>query len=60
MLELKAINLALLTFHKMFFLKAAHFQVNNATTLPYLMKMRRTGSREMTALSRKFGNSLYL
>lgn len=53
MLEPKAINLALLTFHKMFFLKKAHFQVNNATTLPYLMKMRWTGSREMTALAKE-------
>lgn len=51
LLELKAINLALLTFHKMFSLKIANFQVDKATILLYLMKMGGTGNREMTALA---------
>ena len=45
LLELKALNLALLTFHKMFVLKAAHFQVDNTTVLSHLMKMGATRSR---------------
>ena len=58
LLELKAINLTLLTFHNMFSLKTAHFQVDNTTALSHLMKMNGTRSREMTALApRKFGNS---
>ena len=42
-----------LTFHKIFSLKAAHFQVDNTTALSYLMKMGGTGSREMTALAKE-------
>ena len=57
LLELKAINLALLTFHKMLSLKAAHFQVGNTTALSYLMKMGGTGSREMTALAKRIWES---
>ena len=53
LLELKAISLTLLTFHKMLFLKAGHFQVDSTTSLSYLMKMGGTGSREMTALVRE-------
>ena len=53
LLELKAINLVLLTFHKMFSLKAVHFKVDNTPTLSHLMKMGGTGSREMTALAKK-------
>ena len=53
LLELKAIDLALLTFHKMFSLKAPHFQVDNTTGLLYLMKMGGTESREMTALAKE-------
>ena len=39
LLELKAINLVLLTFNKMFSLEVAHFYVDNTTVLSYLMKM---------------------
>ena len=39
LLEIKAINLALPTFHKMSSLKAAHFPVDNITDLSYLMKI---------------------
>ena len=49
MLELKTINLVLLTFLKMFSLKVAHLQVDNVMAVLYLMKMDRTGSRKMTA-----------
>ena len=55
--ELKAINLALLTFHKMFSLKAAHFQVDNTTAQSCLIKMGGTGSREMTALAKEIWES---
>ena len=53
LLELKAIYLTLLTFQKMFSLKAAHFQVVNTTALSYMMTMGGTGSREMTALAKE-------
>ena len=53
LLELKAINLSLLTFHKMFSMKAAHFQVGNTKALSYLMKMGGTRSRGMTALTKE-------
>ena len=43
-------NLALLTFHKIFSLKAADIQVDNTTPLSYLMKIGWAGSRKMTAL----------
>ena len=53
LLEIKAINLALPTFHKMFCLKAAHFPVDNITDLSYLMKMGGIGSREIAALTKE-------
>ena len=53
LLQIKAINLTLLTFHKMFSLKSAHFQVDKTAVLSYLMKMGGTGSREMTALAKE-------
>ena len=53
LLELKAINLALIIFHKIFSLKAPHFQVDNTTTLLYLIKMGGAGSKDMTALAKE-------
>ena len=53
LLELKAINLALLTFYKLFSLKAAHFPVDNATALSYLMKIHGNGNKEMTVLAKE-------
>uniref|UniRef100_A0A7M5VAT9 Core-binding (CB) domain-containing protein n=1 Tax=Clytia hemisphaerica TaxID=252671 RepID=A0A7M5VAT9_9CNID len=37
--ELKAIHLALLTYHKMFILRNVHFQTDNMSALAYLVKM---------------------
>ena len=42
----------------MFSLKASHSEVHNTTALLYLMKMGRTGNREMTVWTRKFENLL--
>ena len=38
-LEMKAVKLALLAYHKHFQMKAIHFQIDNTTTLSYLAKM---------------------
>ena len=38
-LELKAVKLALMSFHKKMKMKAVHFQVDNTTALMYLLKM---------------------
>ena len=46
-------TLPLLTFCKMFSLKAAHIQVDSMTAVSYLLKMDGTGSREMTALAKE-------
>ena len=43
----------LLTFHQIFCLKVAHFQVGNTTALSYLIKMGRTGCRDMAVLARE-------
>ena len=53
LLELKAINLKLLAFHKMFCPKVAHFQVDSTMALSYLIKMCGTGSKEITTLAKK-------
>ena len=52
--------MALLTFNKMFSLKAVQFQVYTTTALSHLMKMGETGSREMTVLAVKKESSLFL
>ena len=49
----KNYKFGLLTFHQIFCLKVAHFQVGNTTALLYLIKMRRTGSRDMIVLARE-------
>ena len=49
----KATDMTLLICYKMFFLKTAHFQVDNTTGLSHLMKMGGTGSREITALAKE-------
>ena len=54
LLELKAINLALLTFYKMFSLKAADFQVDNTAALSYLIKMGGLETGRWQLSSRKF------
>ena len=38
-LEMKAVKLALLAYHKHFQMKVIHFQIDNTTTLSYLAKM---------------------
>ena len=38
-LEMKAVKLALLAYHKHFQMKAIHFQIDNTTTLSYFAKM---------------------
>ena len=43
-LELKAVKLALLTVKKQKSLKAVHFEIDNTTSLLYLVKMRGTGN----------------
>ena len=58
LLELKFINLVLLTFHNMFCLKASRFQVDITTVLLHLMKMWGTGSKEMTPLAKEIWKSL--
>ena len=44
-LERKAVKLALLTFNKQSSLKAVHFQIENTTTLLYLVKIGGTGNQ---------------
>ena len=44
-LELKAVKLALLTVIKQKSLKAVHFEIDNTTSLLYLVKMRGTGNQ---------------
>ena len=38
-LQMKAAKLALLEYHKQFQMKAIHFQIDNTTSLSYLVKM---------------------
>ena len=44
-LELKAVKLALLTVKKQKSLKAVYFEIDNTTSLLYLVKMRGTGNQ---------------
>ena len=45
--------LALLTFTKQKSLKAVHFQMDNTTALPYLVKLRGTGNQMLLKLSKE-------
>ena len=49
-LELKAVRLALISFHKQMKMKAVHFQIDNITALMYLLKMGDTGNKRLLDL----------
>lgn len=51
LLQLDAKNLALSIFHKIFCLKAVHFQVDNTTALSYLIRMDGEISKEINVMA---------
>ena len=53
LLELKAVELALLTFNKQKYLKAVYFQIGNNAALLYLVKMVGTGNQMLVKLSKE-------
>ena len=52
-LEMKAVKLALLAYHKHFQMKAIHFQIDNTTILSYVVKMGRTKNKYLMELSKE-------
>ena len=50
-LEMKAVKLALLAYHKHFKMKAIHFQIDNTTALSYLVIMGGTKNKHLVELS---------
>ena len=47
---MKAVELALLAYHKHFQMKAIHFQIDNTTILSYVVKMGRTKNKYLMEL----------
>ena len=50
---MKAVELALLAYHKHFQMKAIHFQIDNTTILSYVVKMGRTKNKYLMELSKE-------
>ena len=51
-LELKAVKLALMSFHKQMEVKTVHSQIENTTALMYLLKMGVTGNKRLLNLAK--------
>ena len=51
-LKLKAVKLALMSLHKQMKMKAVHFQIDNATALMYLLKVRGTENKRLLDLDK--------
>ena len=52
-LEMKAVKLALLAYHKHFKMKAIHFQIDNTTALSYLVIMGGTKNKYLVELAKE-------
>ena len=51
-LEMKAVKLALMSFHKQMEVKAVHSQIDNTTALMYLLKIEVTGNKRLLNLAK--------
>ena len=50
---MKAVELALLAYHKHFQMKAIHFQIDNTTILSYVVKMGRTKKQVFNRINKR-------
>lgn len=57
-LELLAVTLVLLTFTKGVTIKSIHFQINNKTALPYLLKIEGIGSSVLVRTNKEIWSIL--